>query len=690
MSLVETLIAGAVARRARPTSGLASPTGWLLDFFGGGASSSGRRVTQDTALSVSAVYAAVRLVSETCATLPLRVYRDRPDRGKDADRSHPVARLLGRQPNAWQTHVDFRAMLQAHVELRGNAYAKKLTSRAGAVTALLPMHPDRVRVLVAPDGTLWYEWRPVYPGGVVGEVEVLHQDEVVHRRGLSLDGYLGLSTLALARETIGTALASEEYAGRYFANSAQPGGVLEHPNKLSKDAYDRLRDSWAARHQGGANAHKPAILEEGMKWSQLALSNADSQFLESRKFTVTEIARWFNVPPHMIADLDRATFSNIEQQSLELVIFSMTPRLARAEAEYERDLLLAGERDTVTVKHIVNGLLRGDFKTRQDGYATARQWGWLSVNEIRELEDMNPVADGDVYLQPLNMVPAGTDPLADTGAPGGDAPPTDPPAAAGRAARRADRGTVHQRSLVVRMRLARAARAVFADGAARAVRREVEAARRMLKRAAELPDVVGVAATVAAWQPEWLAEHRAFVERALGPAVRMLAESTFGEAAWEVQAGDVGPDLDTYAADYTGGLAAREARISEALAEAITGATDVAGAVAALEARLAAWEADRAAALAARETVQLSAAAARAVWRTAGVPAIRLVADGTCAVGTALDGRVVPIGAALVAAGEAIRLADGTTWTADRALAHPPFGDGCRCGVAPAYTLPES
>jgi hypothetical protein len=246
---------------------------------------------------------------------------------------------------------------------------------------------------------------------------------------------------------------------------------------------------------------------------------------------------------------------------------------------------------------------------------------------------------------------------------------------------------VHERSLVVRMRVTRAARAVFEDGAARSVRREVEAARRMLRRAADMPDVLGVASCVASWQAEWLGEHRVFMERALVPAVRMLAESVAGEAAWEVQS-EASLELDAFAMDFVAGVARREAVTSRTLADAIGSASSITDAIAALEARLLLWESARAEALADRETVQCGASAARAVWRAAGIPYVRLVADGNCAVGRALDGRVRSIDEPLLAAGEAIVLADGSTWTASMARAHPPFSDGCRCGLAPALSLP--
>jgi HK97 family phage portal protein len=722
------LVRQLVERRAHPTGSPANPPGWLMNFFGGGQSASGQWVTTDSAMTVSAVFAAVKLIADSVSTLPLNVYERRTDRGKDLLPTHPVARLLDDQPNAWQTAVDFRATMQAFVELRGNAYAKKLIDGRGVVTALLPLHPDRVRVLLAPDGTLWYHWTPLYPGGITGEPETLHQDEVLHRRGLSLDGYLGMSTIAYAREAIGASRAAEEYGARFFANSAQPSGALTFPKKLSKEGYERVRDAWAAKHGGSGNAHRPAILEDGMQWQQMQLTNADSQFLESRKFSVTDIARWFGVPPHMIADLDRSTNNNIEQQSLELVIYSLRPRLVRAEAEYRRDLLLDRERGTLTIKHLVDGLLRGDFQTRMAGYAQGRQWGWYSVNDINELEDRNPVANGDVYLQPLNMVPAGSDPMADavarkgtTADPNAVADGSADPAAAARnmelalaqaisrrdsptrraidgalsgrpldavlSGRPLDGRRVHERSLVVRMRVTRAARAVFEDGAARSVRREVEAARRMLRRAADMPDVLGVASCVASWQAEWLGEHRVFMERALVPAVRMLAESVAGEAAWEVQS-EASLELDAFAMDFVAGVARREAVTSRTLADAIGSASSITDAIAALEARLLLWESARAEALADRETVQCGASAARAVWRAAGIPYVRLVADGNCAVGRALDGRVRSIDEPLLAAGEAIVLADGSTWTASMARAHPPFSDGCRCGLAPALSLP--
>jgi HK97 family phage portal protein len=224
-------------------------------------------------------------------------------------------------------------------------------------------------------------------------------------RGLGSNGVTGFSPIAVARQAIGLAIASQEYGARLFKNDTRPGGVLEHPQKLSEPAYKRLRESIENQHQGLSNAHRMMILEEGMKWSQVGINPDEAQFLESRKFSVTEIARMFNLPPHFLRDLERATFSNIEQQAIEFVVYTLRPWVVRFEQRLKIELLSPQDRVTHFIKFNVDGLLRGDIQTRYNAYHVAKQDGWLNADEIRELEDMNPIPNGkgEAYWQPVNM-----------------------------------------------------------------------------------------------------------------------------------------------------------------------------------------------------------------------------------------------------------------------------------------------
>lgn len=409
------LTARLMQQRSQVTT-LKDPAKWLLDWWGGGQSATGVTVTPTSARRIAAVFCAVRIIAESVASLPLFVYRRRADgKGKDKQPTNPLHRLLHDQPNPWQTSFEWLEMMTGHVCLRGNAYAEILYDGRGGIRMLIPRHPDRIRVYDITnagigDQALVYEYQPM-----TGPSRFLFADEVVHIKGMSDDGLVGLSPIEEFREALGISIATEQYAGRFFANYGNPGGVLTHPSKLSKDAQARLREQWETKHTGIENAHKVAVLEEGLTWTAIGVKPQDSQLLESRKFSVTEIARIFRVPPHMLADLERATFSNIEQQSIEFVVHTLRPWLVRWEKRLAMVLLTPKERsEGLFIEFSVDGLLRGDITSRYRSYAVGRQWGWLSANDVRALENMNPREDpgGDAYHEPLNMT-SSEDPLKD-------------------------------------------------------------------------------------------------------------------------------------------------------------------------------------------------------------------------------------------------------------------------------------
>ena len=370
---------------------LATPTPWLFDSLGARKSASGIAVSETTALQYSAVYAAVRLLSESVASLPLVTY-ERLERGKQRSVSHPAHQLLDVAPNREMTAYTFRETLMGHICTWGNAYAEIVRDGAGRPLELLPITPDRVRVERDESGTVRY---------LVDEQVTLDSDSVLHIAGLGFDGIIGYSPIRLARECIGLGMAAERFGASFFDNAARPAGVLQHPGRLSQEAATRLRESWRGTYEGSLSTGKTAILEEGMSWQSLGIPPDDAQYLETRKFQIAEIARWYGVPPSMIGDLERATFSNIEHQAISYVTHSLRPWLVRWETELRRKLFAADE--VFFPEFLVEGLLRGDTKTRYDGYKIARESGWLSVNEIRTLENLNPVDGGDSYIQPLNM-----------------------------------------------------------------------------------------------------------------------------------------------------------------------------------------------------------------------------------------------------------------------------------------------
>jgi HK97 family phage portal protein len=380
----------------------------------------------ESAMTMPAVYACVRVLAETVASLPLITYRTRPDGGRERAGDLPLARLLARRPNPEMTAFELEELLTSHCAQWGNGYAFLELDRRGQVTALWPLRPDRTQP-VRRNGELQYRYRMDD-----GQEVVIPAWQVHHRRGLSGDGIVGYSPVRVAMLAVALGMATEEFGARFFSNGARPGMVLEHPGKLSDQAFDRLRVSWRDDHQGLSNAHKIRILEEGMKIETLGIPPEEAQFLQTRTFQAQEIARIFRMPPHKIGLLENSTFSNIEHQAIEFVTDTIRPWLRRFEQAQERDLLTESERQTIYTEYLVEGLLRGDTVSRYQSYAVGRQWGWLAVNDIRRLENMEPIDDGDVYLQPLNMVQAGAP--AANGAPDAAGQTRSPGSGAGAAA----------------------------------------------------------------------------------------------------------------------------------------------------------------------------------------------------------------------------------------------------------------
>jgi len=352
----------------------------------------------DAALQTTAVFACVRVLAETIAQLPLHIVRV-DGRVRHTELTHPLYQILHNQPNQWQTSFEFREMQQGHLCLRGNAYAVIEPGLGGAVQQLLPLHPDRMEVFRLENGRLGYLYRDK-----TGRAYRFTQDEIFHLRGYSTDGIVGISPVTTARRAVELAQQAEEHGLKFFTNKAKPGGVLQMPEgkTLKPERHAALQKSWREAYTGD-NLFRQAILEDGMQWQQIGISNEDSQWLEARKFQAVEIARLFRVPPHMIADLERATFSNIEHQDIAFVKHTMLPWVTRWEQAIWRDLIV--DQEKYYAKFSVEGLLRGDAVSRARHYWSMFQMGVYSRNDIRELEDRNPVDGGDVYYVPANMVP---------------------------------------------------------------------------------------------------------------------------------------------------------------------------------------------------------------------------------------------------------------------------------------------
>jgi HK97 family phage portal protein len=498
-------------------------------------SAAGMAVSPETAMRLSAVYSCVRVISETIASLPLIIYKRLPNGAKVRATEHPLYKVLHDAPNIWQTSMEFIEMMQAHLELRGNAFAHILDGPRGPIDQLIPLHPDLVQVYRLPSGRLKYQVRRRFEA----EVDWYTQDEIFHLRGLSSDGLVGNSPVAVQRETIGNALGMQDYAGRFFANDAKPPFVVEFPGKFKDDAArDKYRES-LQRSQTQDNRHKVMLLEQGMKAVELGLTNKDSQFLEATNASAVAICGMFRIQPHKIGILDRTTHSNIEQQSIEFVTDTLRARVVRWERRINLDLIdplseaLGQGDDEYFAEFLVDGLLRGDLKSRYDAYAIGRQNGWVCPNDVCRMENMNPIpADkgGDDYLRPVNMVVCGAEPppvvapgmppAAPTAEPkkdtpdttGPDSPPENIPDDEGQDAH------AHRRLLGM----------LASEAAGRVVRKEVAALRKALARSPETfeeeakdfyaPHATLVAQTlcIADWSAELYAAHN----------FRMLREAT--------------------------------------------------------------------------------------------------------------------------------------------------------------------
>ena len=380
--------------------------GSSFTFFMGG-SSSGKSVTERSAMQMTAVYSCVRILAEAVAGLPLHFYKQ-TEEGKTKATDHNLYRLLHDEPNPEMSSFVFRETLMTHLLLWGNAYAQIIRNGKGEIVALYPLMPNKMKVDRDSEGQIYYTYTrsndeaPTMEGTTV----YLQKENVLHIPGLGFDGLVGYSPIAMAKNAIGLAIATEEYGAKFFANGAAPSGVLEHPGTIKDPA--RVREAWQSQFGGSGNSGKVAVLEEGMKYTPISISPDQAQFLETRKFQINEIARIFRVPPHMVGDLEKSSFSNIEQHSLEFVKYTLDPWIVRWEQSLARSLLSDDEKKSYYFKFNLEGLLRGDYVSRTSGYATARQNGWMSANDIRELENMDriPVEQGgDLYLINGNMLP---------------------------------------------------------------------------------------------------------------------------------------------------------------------------------------------------------------------------------------------------------------------------------------------
>ncbi len=669
MNIIERVAARFLERRSWLVS--QDPPSDFYRLFGGAETSSGVQVTEQGALQATAVFACVRILAETVASLPLILYERLANGGKARAQGYPLYTLLHDAPNPEMTSLELRETLMGHLGTWGNAYAEIEADSNGAVLALWPLRPDRMTVeRVGFD--LVYTYR-LTRADSQGRISVpLRADQVLHIRGLGFDGIMGYSPIGLARQAVGLSLATEKFGSAFFGNGARPGGVLEHPGKLSDTAFKNLRRTIEERHGGIERAMRLMILEEGMKYSQIGIPPEDAQFLETRKFQVTEIARLYRVPPHMLGDLDRATFSNVEQQSIDFVIHTIRPWLVRWEQAIAQRLLLPRERSRYFAEFLVEGLLRGDTASRYQAYAIGRQWGWLSADDIRERENMNPLPGGQgaMYMVPLNMVPA-----SQVGAGLGSSE--------GRAIEQRQQPRETRAFAVQRHRLEQVQRPVYGALLARVLKRERndvnQAAKKLLQRGRFEFD-------------QWLAEYYDAHQRWLfdefmpiAQAYALLVTPVAQEEAGAQPTPTLPDAIEAFVRSYLASFVIRHTAISraeivKALERAIEDNEDEADALRQLVER---WPEVRAGAEAQDETVRFGNAVAVTIFGIAGARRLTWMAFGeSCPYCSDLDGRTVGIEDTFLSLGAEFQPEGAERpLTVRNDVRHGPAHGGCDCMV---------
>ena len=662
----------------------------------------GGSVSPSQAERMAMVFACVRVLAESVAMLPLVLYETTPGGGRERAISHPLYTILKDLPNPEMTSVELRMAMMRHLALYGNAYAQKVRNGSGRLLELWPLRPDQMEIKRAPDGVLVYEYTLED-----GKKQYFRQDEIMHIRGLSSDGVTGLSPIATAKREFLASDARSEYAAAFYENGARPGGVLKHPGRLSDTAYGRIRAAWENRHQGPGNANRIAILEEGMDFSDVAIPQSDQQFIEQEKLSASRIAAIFRVPAHMVNDLERATFSNIEEMGQEFVDYTLSPWFVVWEQAISRDLLKPNERPRYYAKHVAQALLRGNAASRAQFYANGLQWGYFSINDVRALEDLNPVEDGDTYFVPMNMVPLEVAVNGQSSTVNGQSSTEETPADGqrsvehpagctcgqhGRGGRggqgksaetsfltRAEDG---QESLRVnRVEMARAQLPILEEIAGRLVRRETRDVRRQLEKSMKARGMDDFRA----WLEEFYGSFDGVVVDFFRAAMLSYARQAMLAAASEL--GEKPKGLTTGLREFVNGyleaMGAQWARSSRLQIEALIDEATAAGTdpAEAVTQRLDGWEETRPGKMADSQAFEALNAFVIASYGSYEITEIRWLASGeSCPYCQSLSGRVVGIEKWFIEAGSSI---DGggdlPPMLVRRNTRHGPIHRGCDC-----------
>ena len=658
-------------------------------FAAGGASVAGVGVNPATAMRYVTVYACVRLIAESIAQLPIHVYRKGPDGAKQRLTGIPLADILGAAPNSWQTGFEYFEFALAALCLRGNHFAFKSLSSRGQLLELIPLVPGSVTVNRSGydlSYTVRFE---------DNTTDTLPQEKIHHVRGLSLDGFTGISPIAYQRNAIGLGIAAENHGGYMFRNGAKPAGILVHPGTLSDEAYARIKKSWQETH-GGERQGGTAVLEEGLGFKEISMSNEDAQFLETRQFQRTEICSIFRVPPHMIGDLSKSSFSNITQQSLEMVKYTFLPWCRRLETAMNRDLLSPQDRQRgLYVQFLLDGLERADIETRYKVYNIGVNTGMLSPNDCRGKENMNPRPGGDLYLVPLNMADS-TDGLpADSGNGQGNLDSSDDPESeetkksltvksiANAALSHPGHDALLTKGVLAREQLRETYAPRFRALADGLVAHETAELRSLIATAGGQvgPEFPSSSADLYRRLPDYIRAQFLGLMREYAVAVRKAALAEI-DSDMELSPADLAKFVEEMLDAFT----RRHIGASEGQLAAIINETVLEELPQAIEQRLGEWDATRAEKIAGREPVQQESAVARFVWAAAGIAKLRWQLRGSqsCPFCKALNGKVVGISSPFVDQGDFTPEGHAASPLKVRGpKMHAPIHRGCVCVITP-------
>ena len=640
-------------------------------------------ITATSALRSTPVWAAVNVIAGTIGSLPLILYRETENGGKEEATDLPLYDMLRWMPNSYQTAIEFFEMGQGHLCLRGNAFFRLEINRADELRAIVPLHPDRIKLKLLSDGVIEYH----YDEGT-GQPRAFSSEEILHIKGLSSDGLIGYSPITVGAGPVALSFAAEHYGSRFFQNSATPSGILSHPGKLKPESRSNIRNSWKAAH-GNGKQHSVALLEEGLSWTALSVSPEEAQFLETRKYQAEEVARLFNVPPHLLMLLDRSTFNNVVEQNKSFAINCLTPWAVRWEQAIRKSILERFTEPGTFVQFDMDSLLRPDTMARAQANQILLQNGALSIDEWRARENLNPLNDraGEVHWMPLNIAPVS---VAESG-------PSDDGAENMLREELRSHGMeiddtipiLSLRSLGNRRKIAEASRPLLQDAAQKLLRREVKIVRRMMKKQLNggAREERGTDGLFQELEEFYHGEFAEVIAEMMLPVVRSYARQIYTQAALEIgYPPEFTTELEEFIREYVAKSSSYHAMTSRQRLQTILSDSSFEEVLNGLEIELADWLENRANKIGIKQMTEGNGAFSKYAYIAGGVTALRWVTAGpaNCPFCKKLSGVVVGTVSNFVEAGQTVE-SGSDKLRARQNIGHPPLHGGCDCFISPSF-----